>query len=337
MLSILPVEIRLGNYHKPVHVGRALLRRLINGYPYVLVIEPINQCNLRCTICAAPSHRITRKKMRMSYEDFVAIIDDVRNFTQKILLFFAGEPLLNPDIFKMINYAEKNGLTVEVNTNATLLNYDNIQALLDSNLSELVISFDGPTRESYEKFRIGANFDEVLENIGNLCREKKKQKKLKPRIELQCIVMRYNEDKLDGMRELAMELGVDKLSFRTLGLCEYIYSEEEVKKFAEEFLPEQGISRYRPRGDKPEFKEEITPPTCPYVSSSVILVDGTVSICCYDINGDYAMGNVFEKSFLDIWNSEKYRRYREDLMKYRKLPLCKSCQHPTIFKKVSRT
>jgi len=43
--------------------------------------------------------------------------------------------------------------------------------------------------------------------------------------------------------------------------------------------------------------------------------------------GDYAFGNVLEegKSFRDIWNSKKYKNYRNNLMYHKKLPLCKKC------------
>jgi len=322
------LELRKEDFPKVVHIITSRIKARIFGYPNDIMIEPTNMCNLKCSLCSAPQKYITRKRLAMTFEDFKMIIDDVKNYTHSIYLTNAGEPLLNKDIFKMIKYANKNNLSTSLSTNATVLHEAAIRHLLDSGLDHIIISFDGGTKYSYEKFRVGANFEDVVEDIKNLCNEKQRLRKSKPYIELQCIVTRYNENEVEEILKLAKEMGVDRLHFKSLYLCSHVYDLDEKKTFAEEYLPRRKDvkNRYEIRDGIPICKWRSA--TCSYwQNKSVILADGTVVMCCYDINGEHAFGNVLEegKSFRDIWNSKKYKNYRDNLMYHKKLPLCKKC------------
>ncbi len=321
------LELREKNFSKIIHAIKSRIKARIFGYPTQILIEPINMCNINCGLCSAPQQYITRKRLAMTFGNFKAIIDDIKSITHSIYLTNAGEPLLNKDIFKMIKYASKLGLSVSVSTNATLLDKKAILELLDSGLDSLIVSVDGAAKYSYEKFRRGAVFEEVIRNITELCHEKKRFLKNKPFVELQCIVTRYNENEQEEMKRLSRAMGVDRLHFKTLSLCPHVYGIDVRKKFAEEFLPRRNDvkNRYVLDNDGAPLSTWSSD-TCSYWKKlSVILVDGTVCMCCYDINGEYCFGNVNEASFRQIWNSEKYRHYRNDLMFYKKLPLCKNC------------
>lgn len=322
------LDLRKEDFPKVVHIIKSRIKARVFGYPNEIMIEPINICNLNCPLCSAPQQHITRSRLAMMLEDFKIIIDDVKKYVHYIYLTNAGEPMLNKDIFKMIEYANKNNLSTSLSTNATLLHKATIRHLFDSGLDHIILSFDGATKYSYEKFRVGANFENVIGGIKNLCNEKRRLKKAKPYIELQFIVTRYNESEIEDILKLAEEMGVDRLHFKSLCLCSHVYDLDERERLAEEYLPKRKDVKNRY-----EVSDGITickwrSATCSYWQKrSVILADGTVVMCCYDINGDYAFGNVLEKgkSFRDIWNSKKYKNYRSDLMYHKKLPLCQKC------------
>ena len=65
--------------------------------------------------------------------------------------------------------------------------------------------------------------------------------------------------------------------------------------------------------------------TCQSIRSLTISKDGNIILCCQDYFKKYVMGNVMEKSILEIWNS--YNDLREQLLKYNnpELPICKIC------------
>ena len=64
---------------------------------------------------------------------------------------------------------------------------------------------------------------------------------------------------------------------------------------------------------------------CPYIRTLTIGYNGDVILCCHDYFRKYIMGNVMEKSILEIWNS--YHNLRKQLLKYNnpELPICKIC------------
>ena len=65
--------------------------------------------------------------------------------------------------------------------------------------------------------------------------------------------------------------------------------------------------------------------TCQGIRGLTISKDGNIILCCQDYFKKYIMGNVMEKSILEIWNS--YHNLREQHLKYNnpELPICKIC------------
>ena len=82
------------------------------------------------------------------------------------------------------------------------------------------------------------------------------------------------------------------------------------------------------RGGAVEIKDEkrkVPYKTCQSVRSLVISKDGDIILCCQDYFKKYIMGNVMEKSILEIWNS--YHDLRVKLLRdnIAELPICKKC------------
>jgi MoaA/NifB/PqqE/SkfB family radical SAM enzyme len=137
-------------------------------------IDVSSVCNLRCQMCpnrmCPPS-----EKGFMDYNLFVKAIDQLSEFAFDVNLFLSGEPLLHPEIVRMISYAKLKGLKTVINTNATKLTGDLSAALLSNNLDRIVFSFDTPDRERYESIRAGAVGIDPVEHQGIPCNEEKKR------------------------------------------------------------------------------------------------------------------------------------------------------------------
>ena len=149
------------------------------GFNGRVAIEVTNACNLRCRLCPTWQH-MKRKPGFMSLENFKKIIDENKDIFKRINLIFAGEPLLNKDVFKMTAYAEENGVEVLLSTNTTLFDDDKIKELFDSGLSILIVCLDGATKEVHEQYRQGSDFEAVKKNIERICRLKKEKGLEKP-------------------------------------------------------------------------------------------------------------------------------------------------------------
>ena len=109
----------------------------------------------------------------MDFNFYKKIIDTAVKFdVPSIKLNWRGEPLLNPKLEEFISYAKKNGiLEVSINTNATTLTEKRAERLIDAGLDQIIYSFDGGTKKTYEKMRPARfkknKFEDVYKNIKN--------------------------------------------------------------------------------------------------------------------------------------------------------------------------
>ena len=300
------------------HSARIYLKRRLTDIPDAVLIEPINTCNLSCPLCTLPQSHLNRKRQTMSYKDFKYIVSDLRNHTQAITFSMAGEPLLNTEIVGMVSYATSRGLHVTLDTNATLLTPKIAKGLIESGLDVIYASLDGCSKESHESFRVNSNFQETFQNIATLCFLKRTLGEVTPIVVLECIAYRLNENELSEVKEMSKRIGVDRFWIKSLGIPSHIYGDDICKKMADKYLPSNSQIKSRYAVAKKT--------SCTFwTRNTVILVDGTVTMCCMDINGDYSFGNVFRQKFIDIWNSDKYRYYRKILIPKMKLPICSRC------------
>ena len=95
----------------------------------------------------------------MSFEEFKKFVDAIKVFPEQITFGSKHEPLINKSIFQMIKYlnGKREGLQTTILTNLNLLG--SVSDLLESKVKSVLIGADGIDQETYEKYRIGGNFD----------------------------------------------------------------------------------------------------------------------------------------------------------------------------------
>ncbi|MCK6462530.1 MAG: radical SAM protein [Candidatus Pacebacteria bacterium] len=316
-----------GNFAKPAHFVRTAVKHKLFDYPYLAMVETASFCNLKCPTCTTPHDKIKRPKVAMSLENYKKIIDNVKDSVSVVLPWFSNDPLVNPRMAEMIKYSHQNNMYTVISTNAVLLDEKRSKELLNSGLDEAILCLDGMSKESYEVFREGAVFEEVLENIKNFCRLKKESGRRKPYVELQFILTKFNQGEVEDVKRLAKELGVDRLRIKSFALSEYAYSKEEIKELSEKFLPDDpryaSKIRYEKKGGDLAVKNRKK--FCELPSSNIVaLADGRLAMCCYDINGQYIYGNVLEKPLREFWHLPEVRSKRKKAGR-RGYPLCEKC------------
>ena len=91
----------------------------------------------------------------MDYEFYKDVIDQAsENGTKAITLASRGEPTIHPKLNKMIEYARDKILEIKINTNATYLNSELTNKILDTDLDQVIFSIDSHIKEIYEKIRL---------------------------------------------------------------------------------------------------------------------------------------------------------------------------------------
>ena len=267
----------------------------IKGYPFEIIIDPTNICNLRCPLCVTGQHNNVRTHGMMAFEEFIRIIEDLKRWLYKVRFYSWGEPLLNEDIYRMISYANINNIGTELSTNFHQFSSQDLEKLIDSGLELLIISFDGAKDETYQKYRIGGNFYRVIDNIKILLNEKTLKSIRFPIVEIQFLVMKHNEHEIKDIKKLAKELGVDRLRIAPITL------NTRDPKQVNEWLPiDEKWSRYdyQTLEDKIYRKRK----RCEWLWRSVVINwDSTISPCCVFEGPHTDFGTLREKLFQNIF------------------------------------
>lgn len=290
-----------------------LRREKLRGMPLRLWIETAASCNLRCVMCPNRDMPAARKGL-MDFGLFRKIIDECAEFTGDVYLHHRGEPLMNPALFDMIKYARTAGLKTRFHSNGALLNDERIHKLLDAGPDMVSFSVDGFAKDSYERIRQGANFEQTVGGIARLAEQRRNMKLARPYLIIEKI--RFNNPEFNAVTP---ETEQTRARFTAAGVDEIIEKQEYT--WAEESAPECR----QPRG--------IKACTFPWYAM-VICWDGTVTPCPQDFYAVMNMGNAGEKSLREIWNDTPYRelrrKFKTDLQS---LSLCRKCDRlcrPTI-------
>ncbi|MHA2336501.1 MAG: radical SAM protein [Candidatus Hodarchaeales archaeon] len=313
--------------------------------PTDIQIEPTSKCNLNCLMCGR--RFLSRKNGNMSLEVFRKIIGQFP-FLRWITLQGVGEPLLNPDLFDMIEFAKAKKIRVRFSSNGTLLTNEKIQKIFASRLDYLTISMDGATSKTYNEIRSGANFSSVLDNIKNLMETKKKLREDNLVVAIDMVAMRSNLEDLPKLVELVHSLDIKKLNVRQMGfqqkdnyvnkdtkdqtqlINESLFFEDSVKtknifRRAQKLSEKLDIELHLPTSSK---NTENFLCRWPWLKT-YITFDGYVTPCCVCPDKDeISFGNILEHSFKEIWNSKKYQDFRSKVISSEVPDTCQECMRP---------
>lgn len=177
-----------------------------------LHIETTLNCNLDCKMC--PRANLNYNSGNMEFGDFKKIIDKIPNLVE-IQLGGLGEPLITPDILKMVNYLKLKRIHFGLATNGTLLTEEVASTLLECNIDWIAISVDSITSKIYGLIRGSNKLGEVIENIKNLQNFKIKYKK-KVFTEITMVYMKENIDELFSIIEFANKLKFNGVRIKML-------------------------------------------------------------------------------------------------------------------------
>ena len=272
-------------------------KRILTDFPMNIDLCITSRCNLSCIMCrrtlelkkGITSGIFQTEQGDMDFNVYKKIIDEAaREGVYAVHITGEGEPLLHKDIIKMIKYARsKNILDLFMHTNATLL-FDGIAAeLLEAGLTRLIISMDSPVKETYEKIRVGADFDVVVNNIINFMDLKKKKGLKYPFVRVQMVEMNNNRDQRNAYVNYFGDI-VD-----SIGLIEYMnfYELDEEDRY------------YRPRKYKDDY-------VCKQLWQRLCVnFDGNVYICVH-IHENGKVGTVHNSSIKELWHDEKMKKLR---------------------------
>ncbi|MBP7795751.1 MAG: radical SAM protein [Elusimicrobiales bacterium] len=126
--------------------------------PDEVVIEITNRCNMKCLMCGVNKNN----QSTLDYIEIKKVIDDTKKSGIKNIRFTGGEPLLHPDILKILHYSKKNGFYVILNS--VLTAERKIIKNLTGDVDNVLVSIHGYNAESEKKITGMDMFDLKLKN-----------------------------------------------------------------------------------------------------------------------------------------------------------------------------
>lgn len=335
-------------YSYSTNTGRCPIR-------YAL-IEITEKCNLRCIMCGA-NKKLKREK-EMSYVLFKKIIDELHACGLKsVTIGSIGEPTMHRDLPKMLKYIQQKKIRLELITNLSMSMSKELLEIIKT-VDKLIVSIDGATKETYEKIRVGANFEQTISNLKEVASAKKES----PFITINYVMQKENYREIPEMIKLLDSIGNIKnlaTGFAHIGMDMGIriqLNEEELDEFKNVIVKEcekhkerQIIatnhlltSAYWDKNDiySAQQKDEKVPleinrmPCYVLWTNTFISPEGIIHPCCtFFGKKEYYLGDVKEECFNDIWNGKKYNDLRKKFKK-NKPPSCRHCTGYTTNKKI---
>jgi radical SAM protein with 4Fe4S-binding SPASM domain len=250
----------------------------------------------------------------MEFSLFKAIIDEAKNFVYDMNLHHSGESLLHPEIIEMIRYAKQAGIYTRMHTNATLLDQEKAQGILEVGLDFLSFSFDGYDKTTYEGIRRGANFEKTLDNILNFLQMKKAYGKQRPFTVFEVIDFSAQPGTPSGLLKITPEQRTFQKQFEELPLDKFVLK-----------APHNWAGTYDKDG-KPQQPEKYCACTFPWYAL-VVFWNGNVSPCPQDFFNNLCLGNLKESSIKEIWHGKPLVDLRRKMRdkNYQDLNPCATC------------
>lgn len=301
-------------------VARLTKKGTIKGMPFALSIEPTTACNLGCPECPSGLKQFSRPTGNLKPVTNQKLIDELAPYLAYINFYFQGEPFINPKFLEMVNYAALKGIYTATSTNAHFLTDDMAKKTVESGLDRLIISIDGTTQETYEQYRVHGSLEKVIEGTKNVINWKRKLNSKTPHVIFQFLVVRPNEHQIEDAKQLAKDMGVDEIKFKTAQVYDF--------KNGNPLIPQnEYYARYKKQKDGTyRIKNELLNQCWRMWSSAVVTWDGSVVPCCFDKDAKHQLGNVAFKSFNSVWNNEAYQQFRKQIFKDRNaIDICQNC------------
>lgn len=334
--------------------------------PEWLVLGVNNVCNLHCKMCDVGTQNnetvfsqnlVGTHPLNMPLELFKRIVDEAALYFPSVKLGYAfTEPLMYPYLIESLHYAKANNLETHITTNALKLP-QLAEQICEAGLKEIYISLDG-TEETHNEIRgHKLSFQRAIEGI-----EKLVIRKDAPRISIFCTITQWNFSELKLFTDYFLKYPIVQLGFMHSNfttneiaaahnaLWGDLYpashsnvEQSDTNKIDVKILLKQIQLLCR---EKLPFKVSFSPDLrnaehlevfynepekrigkiCNDAFTNIMIKsDGSVIPAhgrCYNIT----VGNVYQQSLKEIWNSQKLSAFRKDLMKANGLfPACTRC------------
>jgi MoaA/NifB/PqqE/SkfB family radical SAM enzyme len=293
--------------------------------PHIVHVGLTTYCNLRCPACPTGNSGLGRAAEHLKLEAYERMLDEIGDRLMMLLFWDWGEPLMHPRICDFISRASRQDIFSLISTNGLVAcSEKQLDRLIGSGLSYIIVCVDGATQESYEKYRIGGVLSRVLKTIERLV--KLRGESAYPVIEFRSLATRYNENEFPALLRMAQDTGADIFSVKSLR--PYDYRGHDVDG---ELAPmTDRFARYRygeaGRRDASSRNWEKGPLRCAKpLFAPTLNSDGQLAFCSYVQDEADFFGDLNERKFSEIWNDPETLARKANYLENGGVAACDSC------------
>lgn len=268
--------------------------------PLKISFNITKKCNIQCKHCfmSANAHA---EDGELTTEELYKLFDDMQRHGTFFICIGGGEPLIRPDIFRVLNYARDNDIAVSLVSNGLLITEGVAKKL--NNLDTIWISFDG-LEKNHDNIRGKGTFKKTVENIKIL------RKYCKGKIAMRNSVNSQNLSDIEGLIRLAERLKVDAIRFTPMLLAGRATSHRELLMSQDQYI------KFLADIEKMESDVQIIHPNTVHSKkfwvnpddfgchcgkeASWIMQTGEYSPCIF-YGEDYNVGNIKDEDYIELW------------------------------------
>jgi MoaA/NifB/PqqE/SkfB family radical SAM enzyme len=327
----------------PQKVARGV-RHLVLEYPVHIIVQTVTACNLTCEHCFITNYGKEipdAKNNIMRLDLFTEMLDRIAPAVKhaEYFQFSTFEELMNKNLFDMMDLVLKINPKIEfpIHSNTMLVDDEKLNRLATYPISEFTVSLDGMKKETVERFKTGATYEKIIENL-----KKAVVLPWKTRVGVVFVAHKDNIAELPDYVDFVRDMGIktiyvnNLLSFTPKFHDKYLYTREgnpeaeNIFKQAIEKVERNNMTIYIPRMTP-------TPMGCSIVEAMYIDCHGNVSPCDFlaestpfELFGEtkqgapVRFGNVMTDDVLDIYRSARNREFRNQ---HRHAEIPDSCTH----------
>ncbi|MCX7982007.1 MAG: SynChlorMet cassette radical SAM/SPASM protein ScmF [Syntrophales bacterium] len=277
-------------------------------------------CNLRCRHCWIKPHYIAQEKgvNYLNAELFSHILEEALPLGLKGVKLTGGEPLLHPELIKILSTIRRLNLELTLETNGTLIGENVVAALCEHSVLHVSVSLDGATPETNDHIRnVKGAFKHTISGIERLV-----SSNLRPQIIF--TLMESNKEEVTAIVKLAQEVGACSVKINCLqpvARGKKIFSRggavpvEEIltiSRMVDEELtsPALPVSVHLPLAFRPLsqiFSQKGDAcATCGILGILGLLADGSYALCGIgEIVKEMVFGRAQDHSVKEIWSESK--------------------------------
>ncbi len=291
--------------------------------PPSVKIELTGRCNYRCGFCALRM-RDCQPKPRddMELDFFKRITREMyEHGVEEIGLFYLGESLMAADLtIAACDYLKHElGMPyVFLTTNGSLATDDVLEGLMGAGLDSLKFSINASDLEQFERV-MGVKPKLYLDALRNVEVAWRIREANGYTTKLYASSIMYDGEQQEKMERLVEDHIVP---FVDEHYWLPLYSMGAVATQREEELG------YRPTaGNQGRIGGLVQPLPCwSAFTEGHVRSDGQVSLCCFDADGRFQVGDLNEEHWMDVWNGEKFQAVRRaHLAKNLAGTVCEEC------------